>query len=142
MKNIIMLSALTGVLTLSGCTMMKNMVGMGDKDMSDMTMMFSAPVASQNGMLVSTVNNRTLYTFDKDTMNKSNCMGDCLKAWPALIAPSNAKTSSQFTTIQRDDGTYQWAANGKPLYYFAQDMQAGDMKGEGKGGVWRTVKTQ
>ena len=39
MKNIIMLSALTGVLTLSGCTMMKNMVGMGDKDKSDMQMM-------------------------------------------------------------------------------------------------------
>lgn len=142
MKNIIMLSALTGVLTLSGCTTMKNMVGMGDKDKSDMQMMSSAPVASQNGMLISTVNNRTLYTFDKDTMNKSNCMGDCLKAWPALTAPSNAKTSSQFTTIQRDDGTYQWAANGKPLYYFVKDMEVGDMKGEGMGGVWRTVKTQ
>ena len=141
MKNIIMLSALTGVLTLSGCTMMKNMVGMGDK-MPNNQMMSSAPVASQNGILVSSVNNRTLYTFDKDPMNKSNCMGDCLKAWPALIAPSNANTSSQFTTIQRDDGTYQWAANGKPLYYFAKDMQAGDMMGEGKGGVWRTVKTQ
>ncbi len=140
MKNIIMLSALTGVLTLSGCTMMKNMVGMDTGMQNAQGVM--APVASQNGMLVSSANNMTLYTFDKDTMNKSNCTGDCLKAWPALTAPGNVSTSGQFTTIQRNDGTYQWAAAGKPLYFFVKDMKAGDMNGEGMGGVWRTVRTQ
>lgn len=147
MKNIIMLSALTGVLTLSGCSTIDNVLGtnlsrMGKSDMPNAQMMSSAPVTSQNGMLVSSVNNMTLYTFDKDTMNKSNCNGDCLKAWPALTAPNNVQTSGQFTTVQRDDGSYQWAANGKPLYYFAKDMQVGDMNGEGVGGVWRTVRTQ
>lgn len=135
-----MLSALTGVLALTGCTTMKNMVGMDTGSQNSQG--FSAPVASQNGMLVSSVNNMTLYTFDKDTMNKSNCVGDCLKAWPALIAPSNAKTTRQFTTVQRDDGTYQWAANGKPLYFFAKDMRAGDMNGDKMGSVWHIVRTQ
>lgn len=29
---------------------------------------------------------RTLYTFDKDQANKSNCAGGCLQAWPAYVA--------------------------------------------------------
>ncbi len=148
MKNIIMLSALTGVLTLSGCTMMQNMAGMDkstDKSM-DTSMEYNddltAPVTSQKGMLVSSFNNMTLYTFDKDTMNKSNCVGECSNMWPALVAPSNAQISDQFTTIQRADGTYQWAAAGKPLYFYVNDTEVGDMKGQGVGGVWRTVATQ
>ncbi|SNT70766.1 hypothetical protein [Psychrobacter sp. LV10R520-6] len=140
MKRIIMLSALTGVLAVTGCTTMKEMVGM-DTSMQN-AQSFTAPVASQNGMLVSSVNNMTLYTFDKDSMNKSNCVGDCLKAWPALTAPSNVKTSGQFSTIQRDDGSYQWAANGKPLYFFVKDMKVGDMNGDKVGGVWHIVKTK
>jgi len=140
MKRIIMLSALTGVLAVTGCTTMKEMVGM-DTSMQN-AQSFTAPVASQNGMLVSSVNNMTLYTFDKDSMNQSNCVGDCLKAWPALTAPSNVKTSGQFSTIQRDDGSYQWAANGKPLYFFVKDMKVGDMNGDKVGGVWHIVKTK
>lgn len=140
MKNIIILSALSGVLTLSGCTMMKDMTGMNNKMVDDDDL--TAPVTVQNGILVSSVNNKTLYTFDKDTMNKSNCIDDCIKAWPALVAPSNAQISNQYTTIQRDDGTYQWVANGKPLYFFVKDAEAGDVNGEGKGGVWHTVKAQ
>ncbi|WP_201528794.1 hypothetical protein [Psychrobacter frigidicola] len=144
MKRIIMLSALTGVLAVTGCSTMKEMVGMDNSGMQNVTSTQSStvPVASQNGMLVSSINNMTLYTFDKDSMNKSNCVGDCLKSWPALTAPSNVKTSGQFSTIQRDDGSYQWAANGKPLYFFVKDMKVGDMNGDKVGGVWHIVKTK
>lgn len=144
MKRILMLSALTGVLAITGCAKMSSMIGMDKSSKIDVqtTTNNMAPVKSMNGMLVDLYSDMTLYTFDKDEMGKSNCAGDCLKAWPALKASANAKASGQFTTIQRDDGTYQWAANGKPLYYFVKDMKAGDMMGEGMGGVWRTVKTQ
>lgn len=135
-----MLSVLTGVLTLSGCTTMKDMAAMEtNMEIGDS---LTAPVTIQNGVLVSSFNSMTLYTFDKDTMNKSNCLGDCLKAWPALVAPSNAQISDQYTTIRRDDGTYQWAVSGKPLYFFVGDTQVGQMTGQGKGGVWRTVSGQ
>ncbi len=143
MKNIIMLSALTGVLTLSGCTMMKEMTGMdSNMDSGMMDDSLTAPVTIQNGVLVSSFNSMTLYTFDKDTMNKSNCMGDCAKAWPALVAPSNAQVSDQYTTIKRDDGSYQWVVSGKPLYFFVKDTQVSEMKGDGVGGVWHTVRAK
>jgi predicted lipoprotein with Yx(FWY)xxD motif len=144
MKRIIMLSALTGVLALTGCSTLKNVVGIDKSGTHEVqaTSNNTAPVASKNGMLVDSANNMTLYTFDKDSMNKSECVGDCLKAWPALTAPSNVKTSGQFSTIQRDDGSYQWAANDKPLYFFVKDMKVGDMNGDKVGGVWHIVKTK
>lgn len=145
MKRIIMLSALTGVLAFSGCTTMKDMMGMNGSSMntpSATNMNAKAvPVTSQNGMLVGS-NGMTLYTFDKDTMNKSNCMGDCLKAWPALMANSGDKAVGQYSTFQREDGSYQWAVNGKPLYYFIKDQKVGDMMGDNVKGVWHIVRTQ
>jgi len=38
--------------------------------------------------------------------------------------------------VSRKDGSKQWALNGMPLYYFAADKAAGDVKGDGVGGVW------
>ena len=144
MKKLIMLSALTSVLAVTGCTTMKEMVGMDTSPKQDVKTSQSnmVPVASQNGMLVGSANGMTLYTFDKDAMNKSNCTGDCLKAWPPLMATANAKATGQYSTFQRDDGTYQWAVNGKPLYFFAKDMKAGDANGDKMGGVWHILKTQ
>lgn len=144
MKRIMMLSALTGVLALTGCSTIDNVFGTNLSKNNDAKMVSSntVPVASQNGMLVSSANNMTLYTFDKDTMNKSNCTGDCLKAWPPLTATSSDKGAGQFSTFQRDDGSYQWAANGKPLYFFVKDMKVGDMTGDKKGGVWHIVRTK
>jgi hypothetical protein len=34
------------------------------------------------------------------------------------------------------DGTKMWAYKGWPLYYWYEDMAAGDVKGDGVGGVW------
>ena len=144
MKKLIMLSALTGVLAVTGCTTMKEMVGMDTSGTHDVrsSANSTAPVASQNGMLVDSINKMTLYTFDKDSMNKSECGAACLVAWPAFMAPSNAKASGQFTAFQREDGKYQWAANGKPLYFYANDTKVGDKNGDNKGGVWHIVRTQ
>ena len=144
MKNIIMLSALTGILTLSGCTTMKDMMGIGNSGTHNVqaTANNMAPVTSINGVLVDSVNRMTLYTYDKDSMNKAECGSVCAVAWPPFMAPSNAKASSQFAAFQREDGTYQWAANGKPLYFYANDTEVGDMDGNNKGGVWHIVRTK
>ena len=45
-----------------------------------------------------------------------------------------------WTVVTRDEGAKQWAYKGKPLYTFVQDKKAGDMAGEGKGGVWHMAK--
>ena len=95
-------------------------------------------VAETNGMLAAS--GRTLYTFDKDAANKSNCNGGCAAAWPPFLAKDGAQGSGEFSVITRDDGARQWAINEKPLYFFAADAEAGDAKGDGQGGVWHVVR--
>lgn len=96
-------------------------------------------VTQPNGILADG-GGRTLYTFDKDAANKSNCYGGCAAAWPPFFAKDGAKSNAGFSIVTRDDGAKQWALNGKPLYYFAADANAGDVKGDGQGGVWHIIR--
>ncbi len=96
-------------------------------------------VTRPNGIL-SDANGRTLYTFDKDAANKSNCYGGCAAAWPPFFAKDGANASAGFSMLTRDDGAKQWALNGKPLYFFAADTSAGDVKGDGQGGAWHIIR--
>jgi predicted lipoprotein with Yx(FWY)xxD motif len=81
----------------------------------------------------------TLYTFDKDEANKSNCYDDCAVNWPPLTAAADAMAEGEWTVIERTDGTSQWAYEGKPVYLWIKDMKAGDTTGDGVGGVWHVV---
>jgi len=101
---------------------------------------FAQSVAFNNGVMADN-SGRTLYTFDKDAANKSNCNGGCAAAWPPFFAKDGASASAGFSIVTRDDGTKQWAMNGKPLYYFAPDTKPGDIKGDGEGGVWHVIRT-
>jgi predicted lipoprotein with Yx(FWY)xxD motif len=96
-------------------------------------------VTEANGILTD-ASGRTLYTSDKDASNKSNCNDGCAVAWPPFLAKDGDRTPATFGVITRDDGTKQWALNGKPLYFFAADVQTGDAKGDGKGGVWHVIR--
>jgi predicted lipoprotein with Yx(FWY)xxD motif len=82
----------------------------------------------------------TLYTFDKDEAGKSNCNGDCAKAWPPAMAMESDKPTGGLTIIKRDDGTMQWADDGKPLYTFVKDTKSGDVMGDNFKNVWHVVK--
>lgn len=84
----------------------------------------------------------TLYTFDNDKGGKSTCYDKCATNWPPLKAPADAKAGSGWTVVDRTDGTKMWAYDGKPLYTFAKDKKAGDMTGEGMGGVWHVAKAE
>jgi predicted lipoprotein with Yx(FWY)xxD motif len=97
------------------------------------------PVAETNGILAD-ASGRTLYTFDKDAASKSNCNGGCATAWPPFLVRESDRASAEFGVITRDDGAKQWALNEKPLYFFAADVQAGDAKGDGQGGVWHVIR--
>lgn len=82
----------------------------------------------------------TLYTYDKDEAGKSNCYDKCAANWPPLKADANAKAEGEWTIVDRTDGTRMWAYEGKPLYTFTKDKKAGDVTGEGVGGVWHIAK--
>jgi predicted lipoprotein with Yx(FWY)xxD motif len=99
------------------------------------------PTVESNGVLANK-EGKTLYVFTKDTPNKSNCNGGCATAWPPFMVANPALAGGDFSIVTRDDGGKQWAFKGQPLYFFAGDAKAGDMTGEGQGGVWFVVKTK
>jgi cytochrome c peroxidase len=80
----------------------------------------------------------TLYVFDNDQgSNGSTCNGGCATAWPpVLVEDSAASGVSGLTTITRTDGSKQAAYNGRPVYFYAQDNNAGDTKGKGVNASW------
>jgi predicted lipoprotein with Yx(FWY)xxD motif len=84
----------------------------------------------------------TLYTFDKDTAGKSNCYDKCAMMWPVLKADASAKAMGEWSVVERKDGSKMWAYDGKPLYTYVQDKKAGDVTGDGVGGVWHVAKAQ
>ena len=90
---------------------------------------------------------RSLYLFKLDTDGKSHCEGDCAAAWPPLVTrssprPGTGVTESKMGTITRADDVTQVTYDEQPLYKFAQDKAAGDLKGQGVeafGGLWCLV---
>ncbi len=44
------------------------------------------------------------------------------------------------TVVKRTDGTLIYAYKGMPIYYYEKDQKAGDITGDGVGGVWHLVK--
>jgi len=75
----------------------------------------------------------SLYTFDKDEANVSNCpnVDGCTDIWPAFTATVD---SAEFGST----GTYTTYYN-HPLYYFANDMNPGDVIGDDVNMVWHLV---
>lgn len=95
---------------------------------------------SKGGKIYTDAKGMTLYTFDKDAKDKSNCDAACMKNWPPFKAASSAKAEGEWTLVKSADGSHMWAYEGKPLYTYAGDKKAGDMAGDGKGGMWHAAK--
>ena len=90
---------------------------------------------------------RTLYLLTADSATSSSCSASCVSVWPPLTV-SGAPTagpgveSSKLGTITRADGTKQVTYAGHPLYTFAGDSTAGDVRGEAIhsfGGTWEAL---
>lgn len=100
----------------------------------------AAPASlSGDGILVDGAG-MTLYIFDRDRPNVSNCYDGCAQAWPPFIAAESAAAEGDFGLVTRRDGTAQWSYKGMPLYYWAGDQQPGDATGDGVGGVWHILR--
>ncbi len=88
----------------------------------------------------------TLYTFDNDRPGVSNCEGDCLFNWPPLLVAAaddiplgEGLDPADFATITRADGALQVTYEGRPLYFYTEDLIPGDAMGDGIGGVWHLI---
>ena len=96
----------------------------------------------------------SLYLFEEDRQqgdqhgsNKSDCVGDCLVLFspvagdPAPIAGTGVD-ARLIGSLRRPDGRVQATYNGWPLYYFGEDLVAGDINGHQFsefGGDWYLV---
>jgi predicted lipoprotein with Yx(FWY)xxD motif len=87
----------------------------------------------------------TLYLFTPDSAGTPTCYDACERKWPPLLTDSadvTAGTGVDATligTIERKDGTTQVTYNKWPLYYYADDNEAGDTEGQGVQDVWFLV---
>jgi len=97
---------------------------------------------------------RALYIFEADRRAgdingsvESACVNECLLLWPplpgdVLPAAGNGVDARLIGSFRRSDGKTQATYNGRPLYYFAEDFNAGDTNGhhfEEFGGAWYLV---
>jgi predicted lipoprotein with Yx(FWY)xxD motif len=101
-------------------------------------------VTSPLGTILVDQDGKTLYLFEADSTNKSNCSGSCLSLWPPLMASGKATAGSGVTAgmIGTATGSSQVTYAGHPLYWFSGDTKAGDTNGEGLndfGGEWYAI---
>lgn len=114
----------------------------------DNMMTTTTPAMSETIMMAKTTGivtdtkGMTVYTYDKDSKNVSNCTQQCLANWPAFVVTEQAPSTlpTNLGTFKRTDGTTQYTWKGMPLYYYIGDKKAGDTTGDGLGGVWHVVK--
>ena len=92
------------------------------------------------GKVLVNAQGRTLYTFERDPVDKSNCNGPCEATWPPVYAfAGESRPVGGWTVINRDDGSKQWAYKRKPVYTYVNDKQAGDTNGDGVDGAWHVA---
>jgi len=85
-------------------------------------------------------NKMTLYTFDKDKKNISNCYDECAANWPPVLVEGAMMLEKGYSAIERKDGTAQLAYKGQPLYLWFKDEKPGDTTGDGVKGVWHIAR--
>jgi predicted lipoprotein with Yx(FWY)xxD motif len=88
----------------------------------------------------------TLYGFTNDVDAIPTCYDACATAWPPVIVDADWQAgpgldSGVFSTIERNDGSFQLVAGKFPLYLYAGDAAPGDATGQGSGDVWFVVAT-
>ena len=93
------------------------------------------------GRMIGTRDDWSVYSYDGDSRNKSNCMGACLDEWTPILAANYARPVGEWTIFERTPGVHQWAFRGKPLYRRNDDAGTGSQNGSDQPG-WHNVYTQ
>ncbi len=93
------------------------------------------------GRLVELRDGWSVYTYEGDSRNKSNCSGACLDGWTPVLAADYARPVGEWTTFERSPGVRQWAFRGTPIYRHVDDSKTGSLDG-GDEPRWHNVYTQ
>src|SRR5581483_365653 len=106
----------------------------------------SATVNGKSVTILTDTKGMTLYYFTKDTATSTACTGGCAQNWPPLLfsgsgSPTSSSTLPGTLSLVTTSNGQQVAYQGHMLYTFAGDSAAGQVNGEGKGGVWFVATT-
>ena len=95
-------------------------------------------------------NRQAIYTFSRDTRNRSNCYGTCAALWPpvyttakprALAGVKESLLGTMLRTIRRKGGRTQVTYAGRPLYYYVHEgpgqVRCHDV--QLNGGLWKAI---
>jgi predicted lipoprotein with Yx(FWY)xxD motif len=93
------------------------------------------------GRMLSAFADVSVYTYDKDGPNKSNCDAACLRDWSPVVAPETTQPQGEWTVFERAPGIKQWAFRKQPLYIHNGDEGYHTMDGSDIPG-WHNVFTQ
>tara|TARA_R110001606_G_scaffold325489_1_gene472150 strand:+ start:2009 stop:3412 length:1404 start_codon:yes stop_codon:yes gene_type:complete len=98
-------------------------------------------LSSTTGRLLVNDDDYSMYTWDGDEANTSNCVKECLNDWTPVRAPQIAANSGDWTIIKHPSGINQWAFRAKPLYTHNYDTRSRSFAGSDVAG-WHNVYTQ
>jgi predicted lipoprotein with Yx(FWY)xxD motif len=83
-------------------------------------------VDSQFGKILGDGRGQAVYLFDKERSGRSECYGDCARAWPPVLTKGRPVAGKGVRkrllgTTRRRNGKRQVTYDGRPLYYYVDD---------------------
>jgi predicted lipoprotein with Yx(FWY)xxD motif len=83
-------------------------------------------VDSQFGRILGDGRGQAFYVFDKERAGRSECYGDCARAWPPVLTRGRPRAGDgvrarRLGTVRRRGGKRQVTYRGRPLYYYVDD---------------------
>jgi uncharacterized surface protein with fasciclin (FAS1) repeats len=83
----------------------------------------------------------TVYVFDDDLGSSgSNCEGTCASTWPPVtVSDGDVTNIPGLNLVTRLDDTHQVTYKGRPLYFYANDIEPGDVFGKAVNSKWWSV---
>jgi predicted lipoprotein with Yx(FWY)xxD motif len=101
---------------------------------------------SQYGQILIDSDGRTLYSFDKETTDRSECFGACAEAWPPFYTEGEPQASKgvdqELLGTTDHEGRDLVTYNGHPLYYYVNEgpNEVLCQNVEEFGGLWLVVE--
>ncbi len=93
-----------------------------------------------SGRMIVMQNGYSVYSWDGDGANASNCVKECLAKWTPVPAGKAAQPNGEWTVFERSQGVRQWAFRGRPLYTYNDDPKLRSQIGSDEPG-WHNVYT-
>ena len=149
MKGLLVTGAVLASVALVACGGSSGSSGGGSMSNTGSSKAVSVEHIGSSGNVLVDAKGRALYSPSQEMNGKVLCTGACTSIWmPATVSNATASSlGSNFTVVNRPDGTKQVAYKGRPLYSFAQDTP-GHVTGDGAkdafGGqhfTWQVVTT-